>query len=329
LIADGFQQAKLQTTVAWSNSSFKQPGNLLVDDTGKIFVFDGWRTVVELNSVGQQIARHELGMPAQEAVSCLRLSNQGPTTNWAAFSVQGKRIYLFDAEWELTAVLPDPEFEHEGIRDAQFADVDADGNDELVVAFAGTRGIYKFDLRERTTSQISQINADSLAKLDNRVAFCNPNELGFVANGQQTVKAQAGVSFHDLVPVETGTVGEPCIIVRDKNQNWFAAGLGTNGQISWQQPLGSQLFESQIEPTATDVTVNGMKIFAIADVENRITIISQNGDWLGQHIDTEPICGVDLSTSQTGLQLFVSTASGVKCFDVESNRLLKPVSNQK
>lgn len=329
LIANGYQHSKLKTTLAWSNLDFKQAGNLLVDDVGNVFVFDGYRTVVELNAVGQAIARHELEMPEQEAVSCLRVAEQDSNSSWATYSVQGQRIYLFDSDWELTAVLPDPEFKHDGIRDAQFTDVDGDGSDELVVAFAGTRGIYQFDLQERTTKQISKSATVSLAKLENGLAFCNPDELGFVASEPQLVEASGGISFHKLIPVGTEVNGHPCIIGRDKNQTWFVAGLESNGKISWQQSVGPQLFESQIEPVATAATVNGMHIIAIADVENRVTIISQYGELLGQYTETEPICGIGLAVSQRGIQLFLTTANSVKSFDIESNRLLKPVSNQK
>ena len=186
--------------------------------------------MVELDLNGREVARHELVLPEKEAVSCLRRTDNSPFARWAVFSVQGQRIYLFDTDWAPAATVPDLNFKHAGIRDVQFVDADADGRDELVVAFAGDRGIFSYNLKAATIDPISPANAVSLGKVDNRLAYCDQLEIGIFGSARQTLKATSELNFLRLSPMggDTSDVGgEAYAIARDSNQNWFAIAIGS------------------------------------------------------------------------------------------------------
>ena len=86
--------APIRSTTALKNCGprrLKLPGNILIvepDSSGggtpKIFAFDGWTTIVELQPDGTVAARHELELPQDAVVASLR----------TAVDRQGKRYYV-------------------------------------------------------------------------------------------------------------------------------------------------------------------------------------------------------------------------------------------
>ena len=224
--------------------------------------------------------------------------------------------------------MPATDFTHDGIRDTQFADVNDDGTDDRVVAFSGTQGAHGFDLANRATKPLAKLAAESLATIENSVVYCNQSQLGLLSDEATPVEAPAGLSLHSLKAHQSKAQGAICVLVSDANRNWFAAGLDSQWKLAWQQPIGSQLFEREIESVAFGIS-RGEIVFVVADVENRVNFFSQKGTYLGQFASPEPINGLALVSSNEGLRLLVSS-KGVQSFRLESSSgSILPVSSQR
>ena len=192
-IADGYRSPKLIPKLKWSNSDLQRPGNLMTfPQEQAIFVIDGWQTVVKLNLQGELIERFELQLPVNEAVSCLRHAGKQTDSGskvpaWAVFEVQGRQVHLFDDDWQYAKSLPDTSFQHEGIQDVQFGDLNQDGIDEIVISFAGQLETQVVDLKTEAMTAIPETLASSLATRPDRIFFCNATELGFCHQNKRQV----------------------------------------------------------------------------------------------------------------------------------------------
>lgn len=164
-IAPRRQPERFKLVEAWHSDSIGLPGNLVCyrdhstdeelpdgDETKasmtRIAVLDGWQTVVVLDADGTELARHELMLPKGATVDFLRtgVDREGHRW-WLGGTTGGQQVFLFDEDWHAEAAYPSPGGpEHPGIRDAHLMDTDGDGSPEIVVAFAGTRGLEWADL---------------------------------------------------------------------------------------------------------------------------------------------------------------------------------------
>ena len=166
---------RLKLTPAWTNGDLAEPGNILPIDTPagpRLLVLDGWRTVVELDEQGKTVARHELPLKPNAAVSYLRSAVDKEGKRWYAASFRmGTHVYLFDENWRLVFSYPQQEESRISVRDVQLADLGDDGQPELLVGFWGQAGVHSVSLAGKR-SEWNRIYPDvfSLA-----VSAPNPN----------------------------------------------------------------------------------------------------------------------------------------------------------
>ena len=329
--------SSLQAVLQWSNREFQRAGNVLINSRNSpatILVFDGWRTLVELDLDGHLVARHELKLPDQAAVSCLRVaqSKRDPAvparTAFAAFSVHGDQVYLFDDDWKLIAALPDPEFQHDGIRDVQIGVLVPDGPEQVIVSFVNDRGCFIFDSANRTTRQISTEQVDSLAAVAGKLLYCNAGNMGLLGGDAPSTAAPVGASFQRLLAAESKTQTSICLTATDRENNWSVIGMGSDLKIDWQLPIGSQLFESEIEPLAMCRNDAGVFVLGLADANGSVNLLSVRGDYLGQFSSQSAMTGIGLIEQNNELQLLVSTAEGLSSYRMSAGRIpALPVSN--
>ncbi len=329
--------SSLHAVLQWSNREFQRAGNVLINSRkspATILVFDGWRTLVELDLGGQLISRHELNLPDQAAVSCLRVAQaqRDPaapaSTAFAAFNVQGDQVYLFDDDWNLIAALPDQEFQHDGIRDVQIAAMVPDGPEQVIVSFVNNRGCFVFDSANRTTKQISTEQVESLGAVAGKLLYCNADKMGLLHGDAPPTAAPAGSSFQRLLAAELKTQTSICLTATDRENNWSVIGMGRDLEIDWQLPIGSQLFESEIESLAMCCREDGVFVLGLADANGSVNLLSGRGDYLGQFTSQSALSGIGLVEKNNELQLLVSTAEGLSCYRMGAGRIpALPVSN--
>jgi hypothetical protein len=335
--------ATLAPRLIWKNQNLRQPGNLIVDEwvsPPRIYVLDGWRTVVQLDPEGNELARHSLELPPGAAVSCLRIARQ-PEANrservpqFAAFSVQGERVYLFDRNWQGLDPLPMADFVHQGIRDVQFFPTDDGLNprQNVIVSFSQGLGSYRFDLQQKTINLIARQSADSLTVYQDRLWFATPDGYGALQDEETVHRSSPGGQFQrigssrSLYRPQSGML---TLTQADRENNWSLARINPAGEIVWSQPIGSQLFNHEIEPLASCQPSEGQLIWGVADAQNRVTLISGAGQYLGQLNPNQQIAGLAMYAYNGNPYLIVALEQELACYRLGSSSVPAiQVSNQ-
>ncbi len=324
----------------WTNSNLQRPGNILFSahrQPATLYLLDGWRTVVALDMQGTETARHELDLPEQGAVCCLRMASKfhgEDSPLFAAFNVHAEKVYLFDHRWKLQTALPPNDFKHDGIRDVQFLE-NENGFPAIVITFANGGGCYSFDLEQRTMTRISTSRVDSLATSGHSIFAAHATGFGQLSEDSVPEMATSNLMFQritGIVPagstpagnVLTGNANRDSQVVVtavDRENNWYLAGATSDGEIAWRQPIGSQLFENEIEPLSVCSfrpypSSSAGSVIGVADANQRVTVIADNGSYLGQFASPVPLNGIGLYEYQGTLNLVLSTDQGVSQFEL-------------
>jgi hypothetical protein len=103
------------------------------------YVLEQGRAVVILDEGGQWTKRVPLPLEPGDRASFLRVADDGSA--FAVGTAGGRRLYWFDADWQLVRVLPGSQLGHDGLRDAAFLRHPQSGTVTLCGAFAGPGGV--------------------------------------------------------------------------------------------------------------------------------------------------------------------------------------------
>jgi hypothetical protein len=336
--------------IVWSNKQLTQPGNVVVNHHRSppgLLILDGWRSVVELDLEGRELGRYKLDLPEQSAVSCIRLA---PTSEmaarFAAFNVQSDKVYLFDQDWKLISTLPPPEFKHDGVRDAIFLSGSQSrmgANGLLLVALANDGGCVEVDNESRILKQVFRSRADSIVPFGEQVYYANPTSWGLLKDESDQKPNDEDLMYQKLFAVASPSEPEKAFVgitSVDRDNNWYFGRLGSDGKLAWRQPIGGQLFENEIEPLsgcryAINQTDDGSSqtlstVVAIADTGNRVTLVSEEGTFLGQFAAPAPLSGIAMLEYQGALHLILSTEQGVANYRLTAGGVAAtPVSSKK
>lgn len=198
----------------WSATKFKAPGKFVVAPTKEsyhVFALDGFRTIVELNDAGEEVSRQELPLPEGVAVSELRtVTTATDKQRFAAFEILGKQLFVFDESWKLLFAYPDIKQDHQGIRDALLADLDAEGDAEAYVGFWFPVGIHQVDMKgnlraaDKQLTSVLSLSQTPPNSLDWRKLIAAGAE-GFVLRFNQFLKSDPKIRIPDT-PLHSVTV---------------------------------------------------------------------------------------------------------------------------
>jgi len=143
---------KLHLALLWKSSELKSPGNISIapaaGEAARILVVDGWRAVAELDGSGQLVARHELELPEQAAITFLRTATDGSGKRLLlAAAPLAPQVYLFDDQFKLLRAFPPADQTPLRLVDAAFAELgDSDGAPKILAANVGDIGLLAFSL---------------------------------------------------------------------------------------------------------------------------------------------------------------------------------------
>jgi hypothetical protein len=296
---------RLNANRTWTNSQFKSAGNILAVSTStepRLFVLDGWRTVVELDTDGKIISRYELELPEHEAVGVLRAGiDETGQQVFATFMPQGKAVYVFDRNWKLIANYPP--VAGGLIRDAQFTTAGT-----MLVAFDGTAGLHKFDIPTMKGAKISDLSARSISR-SGRDVICD-GAFVQVSSG----KRNAEFAAWQLSRFGNSQGDSSCCIGTSKDGSWYAMGIKEQS-VQWSAAIGPQLFDKNIEPVSA--TAGPTPFWAIAGSNRIVQVFSHGGSWLGDFQSDSEVLGLALINVEGQLRLIVSTNAGVTNWNLD------------
>ncbi|HEY4307806.1 MAG TPA: redoxin domain-containing protein [Pirellulales bacterium] len=311
----------------WHSDEATKPGNITAaeeaDGTTRLYVNDGWRTVVALDGQGQLAGRYELDLPEEAAISFLRTATDGQGQRYFTGSASAQQqLFVFDSNFK--KVLAFPEGEHAGISDVRLADMDNDGQLELSVAYWGTVGVQSVTLDgQRRWADRTLENVFCLA-------VTNPG-----GNGQRELLAADGRGM--LVPIDNeGKQGTPIsltgrflrwVVAADLNgdgQSEYCAiastkvgveaivGLSPNGDVLWNYdlPVGAHP-NAALEMITSGQVLSEGKQWVVAGSDGSIHILSADGKPLDQFHVGAAISGVAVAPINGQGALIVATDKGV------------------
>lgn len=299
---DGFKLVE-----AWRSDGIGLPGNLVCydeqpaaaeqpegDETAaaapRIAVLDGWQSVVELDATGQELARHELMLPKGATVEFLRtgVDREGQRW-WLGGTTGGQQVFLFDKAWTFHASYPPPgSGDHPGIRDAHLIDTDGDGSPEIVVDFAGRRGLEWADLDG------NRLWADRQPPAVTSIAPWPADD--------QTPQLAAVTSDGRLVMVSAdGAAGTPVAVQATEDHPAFRHPRKPRDvPVAWADLLGSKRWQ-----------------WLVAEPDGSITIYRAAGDAVGRYSHGRPLVGLGGFRANGIGHVVLATPDGVECLRLE------------
>ena len=317
--ASAAAQMRLSPVQTWTNSEFKKPGNICVVDRPGVppryLVFDGWRTVVELDGRGQTISRNELKLPAGEAGSLLRTGiNIKGESFFVVFGPLSERVYLFNKDWRPVGFYPpaNSDFkDHKGVRDCQLTDIDGDGFSELIVSFNDENGVHLIDTTSLKGKSISNLVTHSVAQFGDDVVVSGAGKIGMLKAGLTNVE-ETELKFRQLKAIENKQL---CSLGMTSSGKWNAVGFDNSLKRTWTLSVGAQFYDCELEPL-TVTESKGEIVWAIADANAVIHLVSGAGKWLGEFQSESPLTGIALATHNGQTSVLFSNQGGVECWNL-------------
>ena len=200
------------------------------------------------------------------------------------------------------------------------ADVNGDGETELIVAFDDELGIHVVDPETGKGDQASKAVASSLVALGPEVVIAGQGKIGMLKTGLTNVE-ETELDFQRVISLGTKHL---CGLGVTGTGNWNAVGFDTKLKRVWTLSVGSQFFETDLEPVAVTQTGSGSNseiLWAIADTDDIIHLVSGSGKWLGDFQSESPLHGLALESRNGNTNLIVCNEAGIECWNLnlESN----------
>jgi outer membrane lipoprotein-sorting protein/peroxiredoxin len=347
-IASRSEPEKLKIEKLWTTEDIKNPGNIVVypnaDGQQRIVIFDGWRTIVELDAAGKTVARHELALPEDGAATQLRtaVDGQGRRT-FAAFAIAQRKVYLLNDDWQPAGSFP--EETRQGISDIQLADLDGDGQLEMLVGYLGEVGVQCASLApQRVWANRAFDNVLSLAVLrrdpdgHRRVLVGNERTAVGVLDYAGTQLADIPVSTRPIdiiVAANLANSTDPAdsaqqeiwklaALSATKPAEFVAVGLDFQGSERWSYPL-----PIGVRNTPCDILLAGNLRagqpgqWLLTGADGSIHILSADGELIDRFQYGDELTGIGTLIADGQGILLVATAHGLTAWKVAEGDALE------
>jgi outer membrane lipoprotein-sorting protein len=325
-VAPASDPKALQMKQLWTNTQLSAPGNILaIDDASgksRFLIFDGWRSVIELNAEGALVSKRILPLPQMAAVSQLRSCiNRDGQRYYLAWSLRDFQAHVFNAAWERVLSYPPTTEKHDGVQDATLADVDGDGQIELVVGFWGSRGVHCVSLDgTRRWSSTESPNVFTVLALPSSqpqpqlwIAGAAGQPLSLNADGKLSASAnQPPERIHHLFLSHPGRDAMLCGVSYGADGKRLVVGLDSSLKRTWQYELPSGSFPTQVSfVTAAEILAEGQHHWLIAGPDGSVHVISQDGQFTDRFHTGEALRGLAGGRDGERGMLVVSTQTGI------------------
>jgi hypothetical protein len=332
-IAPASQPKVIALEKAWQNDALKAPGNILAlappEQPAQLFVFDGWRTIVELDLSGKEVGRHELALPDRQAMSLLRTATDAEGQRYfAATGIAQQQVHLFDSQWKLLWSYPDGE--HAGIADVRIADLEGNGQPQLIVGYWDVVGVQGVSLDgQRVWANRSLQNALQLGIGDpdpqgRRKVIC-VNSRGTLVPIDDQGKQQPDIKIPNraLINVASADIdgdgkAEWCGLAAVGIDKRVAIGLDLAGNETWQFPLPDGVQQHQVETIVPAQLASGDGGWLFPGADGSIHLLTKDGQLVDRFNYGAALAGLAIVAGESGPLLLVSSADGLTAWNVRS-----------
>ena len=315
----------------WQCREIASPGNLLIVDDDQhpsIVVMDGWKDIATLSLDGKVVERRSLDLPAAGLVTVLRTAVDRQTNRYyLGISNLARQIFLFDHQWNVLLAFPSLEQKHDGVRDAQLADLDADGQLELYVGFWGLAGVqsrsFAGQLRwsNRHVSSVLSITKKH-DNVDQRGQILVTSDQGSIfpiqPNGRTDPTVHVGRRAIHYLAVATDASGWQtpyCGLSWDTQQRLYAIGLNDQLQEQWSYELPAGSHQNQIQTVLSGLLHDrGHWIFPRPD--GSIHFVAHDGSFFDHFAYGESLRGVAVTQEGNRQGLVIATQKESQWWDV-------------
>ena len=332
---------KLQLAPLWTCSELKSPGNILLveepDAKPRILVFEGWRTIAEVDAAGKVIAQHALDLPEQAAVAQARTWAGKDGRRWFAVSApMAPQVFVFDEDWKRVLSYPAPGEPPLAVLDLALVDLgEADGTPELLVASAADQGLIAISLtgevmwRNRAFANVvsAAVAPDDLGSF----AILLTGESGSILRvnryGLEELPVQvANRSIMGLMAARFPAATQAALIGLSSDQRGQRLAVGLTRQVkeAWNYPLPAGVHARPVEPIASSHVLSGEQgEWWLAGPDGSIHLIAEDGDPFDSFYYGAALTGLAATKLGERPVLLVATDAGLSALELRLTTSVK------
>jgi thiol-disulfide isomerase/thioredoxin len=308
----------------------KSPGNILFldgsDGATTILVQEGFDSVAELSADGTVVRRHDLGLGESAVVAFLRtaVDGGGQRTFVGSASAQ-QQLHVYDGSW--VKRMSYPEGEHPGIADVLLADLDRNGELELVVSYWDVVGVHGVTLAgQRMWAQRGIENVFRLALGDEDesagpviLATHGGGDVAVLDGGGQ-VRREFRVGGRFLRSIHSADLDrdgqfEYCGIAATNEGEELLVGFNLDGEELWSYAFPQGVHQTPVE-MLTSGPVGSSLVWCLAAADGSIQFIDAAGNEIDSFCTGVTLHGVALGLAGGENVLVVSGDDAVEAWIV-------------
>ena len=274
---------QLTPIVAWQNDQLTAPGNIHVPDGSKrIFVLDGSQSVVELDSAGNIVDQIRLDVPADVAINRIRsLTLPDGSLTFVAFSMLGKKAYVFDDNWKPVFKFGTPS--GAGITESQL--VPNGGKFEAWISCLGESGLAKTN-GEDQLSTLLKFPCRSFYKSSTHLYAISQSGF-FVDDAKIALGGNmelAGQWNYKYLRPDPSSPDQCFVVAVDEQNKWHIRSVRFDGTTLWAHAVPAQFLDTTVDPVVISNSSRGPVIGLVYDrhvaivMEDSIEILSNELD---------------------------------------------------
>ncbi len=338
-IAPASEPEFLRLKRLWACTELKAPGNLLVvheSNGDQVFAIDESSRIVRLSAEGQISMTRKLELLDEDGaeVRFLRTAVDGAGKRYFLASAAGSRqVYLFDADWKRRLVFPD-ENQSLPIADVQLADLNGDGNLEMLVGYLGLVGTHCVGLdgktiwRNRAAENVFGLGVTAADRQDERqLLVAQGLLLPVTANGNEQTPIMLADSF--IRSVYASNLGQAelspwCAIAMRpassaKRVRDIAIGISPRGTVLWRYPLpaGTQHHTALEMVASGDLFGAGIAQWVLAAADGSIHLLTMDGSLLDRYNSGVALSGMGIANLGGDPALLLSSDEGIEAWQFE------------
>jgi hypothetical protein len=320
----------------WSSQELKSPGNILLveqaDQPARIFVFEGWRSVAELDQAGKLVTRHELELPDQAAVTFARsATDKNGDRYFIAAAPLSPQVFVFDGQWKLLRTFPAAGETPLAVVDLALADLgEADGTPEMLTANVSDLGLVAHSLegevlwRTRAFPNVASVAPSQPDDIGSWALYLAGDE-GTVVRVSRFGREEPPVKIGDwpvlkLTPARFAGAkqAEFLALSNDAKGELFAVGVTGKLKEAWNYPLPAGVHQKPIEPVTSSNLLPGRQgEWWLAGPDGSVHVITEDGEFHDAFHTGAALTGLAATNLGGKPVLLIATDGGVTAWEIE------------